>query len=232
MPSATKSGRRSAAPTISATWTARIDRNRRDQNDPRQHCPEAARDCSGGGAGVERPSARDRRRQRADRCEPRRESEPVDNQPEPRRRAVDVNEREPVELPDEPHHVTSRFGCRERERLGQLSRHRAERATGAGEHERPARVQRPGVATHRVAEQLVSHVDARRQGDDVGGGDHPPPAPSRRSSAASAAARNTRQIAATTAASGTPSDTSRGPTSATTNDVAIASAANAAMVVS
>ena len=70
-------------------------RDRRDENDARQQCLRgSSRLARAARAGVERASARDRRRQRAGRCEPRREREPVDKPAEPRRRALDVDERE------------------------------------------------------------------------------------------------------------------------------------------
>ena len=231
MPSPTSSGTTSAAPTISATWAARIvataaTRITRGSTALKQleTASEAVRVSISRrrviGAGKAPTGA-----SRAAR------SQPVDELTEPRRRALDVHEGEAVELPDESHHVAPRLGLRQRERVGELARDRPERTPGAREHERSARVQRPGMATHRVAQQLLPDVDAGSERDDVRRGNHQPPAPSRRSSAASAAARNTTQIATTTTGSGTPSDTSRGATSPTASDAAIAIAANAAMVV-
>ena len=98
---------------------------------------------------------RDRSRQRPGRREAGRQAEPGSELPHARALPLDVDQGEPVELPDELQHVRARLLGGERERLGQLAHDRTDRGSGAREHERSARVERPRVSPDGVGQPPV-----------------------------------------------------------------------------
>ena len=99
----------------------------------------------------------------ARRRETRREPSPLGELPQPGGLPLDVDESEPVEMPDEPQHVGTGLLGGERECLGQLAHNHAHRPPNAGEHEGAACVQGPGVTADSVGQPPVLESDARSE---------------------------------------------------------------------
>ena len=127
---------------------------------------------------------------------------------------LDIDESEPVEMPDEPQHVGTRLLGGERERLGQLAHDHAHRPSDAGEYEGAACVEWPRVPTDRVGQTPALEDDARSERDRVCRGDHQPAPPRRTAESPARPPPRARVVTRpTTSGSGTPSATSRGAVS-------------------
>src|SRR4051794_10565710 len=203
-----------------------------DRDAPRQHGRECGDEGSRNRSRVENAPARHRRRYGTRGCEPHRQARPLEELTRARARAVDVQESEPVQLPDEAEDVRARLVDGDREGDRELAHDPTHGTSHARENEGTARVQWPRGATHRVGQLPVAEPDAGRERQPVRRPDHRA-APLIRSPteprAAPVAAAQTRR---TTTGSGSPIATSLGPARPMTSDAATAKAANTANVVS
>ena len=179
---------------------------------------------------VERPAARHRCRNGSGGCQAGGEREPVPKATKPRSASHDVDERERVELPHELQDVLPRPLGRKAERVCERGHRRTQRSPGMLEHERRTRIERPRRVPHAVLEPTLLHAHAGCEVDGVPRCDHARSPSSPRRNATIAPPAPAQQSANAIAGSGMPSDASRGATSPTASDVAIAVAPKAAKV--